>query len=205
MTEQKLNRSEITGLLVDLRGLGPTRRMRTVGRAVKRGALDPGMDDPRILSRREVEPRAEPAREEVLPLPGADFGKPVFHRGPRLLGNFELDRPPCLLLDDGGAVSNPAAGANIVDLQPHEVAASELAIDGEIEQSEVARSVLQLKPHPDRPNVLRFQRTLLPGQMALVPGNLLDDRLHRADRALPAPADQRARQIYRNDGSCHPS
>ena len=30
-----------------------------------------------------------------------------------------------------GAVSDPAAGANIVDLQPHEFAASELAVDGD--------------------------------------------------------------------------
>jgi hypothetical protein len=45
-------------------------------------------------------------------------------------------------------------------------------------------TVLQLKPHPDRPNVLRFQWTLLPGQTALVPGNVLQDCLRRADRAL---------------------
>ena len=67
----------------------------------------------------------------------------------------------------------PAAGANILDLKPHQVATSELAIGRQIEQSEVARSALQLKPNPDRPNVVWFQRTLLPGQTALVPGNVL--------------------------------
>ena len=61
-----------------------------------------------------------------------------------MLGDLELDRPACLLLNSSGAVSNSAAGADIVDLQPHKVAASEFAIDGKIEKSEVARSVLQL-------------------------------------------------------------
>jgi len=36
------------------------------------------------------------------------------------------------------------AGADIINLQPHEVAPSELAVDGEIEQSEIARSVPKL-------------------------------------------------------------
>ena len=44
----------------------------------------------------------------------------------------------------------------------------------------------QLKPNPDRPNVLWLQRTLLPGETAFVPGNVLHDRLHRADRPLPS-------------------
>src|SRR5271169_1079170 len=34
------------------------------------------------------------------------------------------------ILNDSGAVSNSVAGADIVDLQPHKVAASEFAIDG---------------------------------------------------------------------------
>jgi hypothetical protein len=65
-------------------------------------------------------------------------------RGAGLLGDLELNRPARLLLNDSGPVSNSAAGANNVDLQPHKVAASEFAIDGKIEKSEVARSVLQL-------------------------------------------------------------
>jgi hypothetical protein len=109
-------------------------------------------------------------------------------RGPGLIGDLELNRPACLLLNDSGAVSNSVAGANIVDLQPHKIAASEFAIDGKIEKSEVARSVLQLQPDPDCPNVLRFERTLLPGDTSLVPGGILrpQRRLHFAihDRLL---------------------
>jgi hypothetical protein len=36
-----------------------------------------------------------------------------------LLSDFELNRPACLLLNDCGAVSNTAAGANITDLSLH--------------------------------------------------------------------------------------
>jgi hypothetical protein len=88
------------------------------------------------------------------------------------VGNFKLDRSACLPLNDGSAISDPAAGADIVDLWADEIAASELAIDCEIEQGKVARSVLELEPDPDCPDILRFQRSLLPGKSSLVPGNV---------------------------------
>jgi hypothetical protein len=58
----------------------------------------------------------EAAREEVPSIPGLDRGQPRSDRGSGLFGNFELDRSACLLLNDGGAISDPAAGADIVDL-----------------------------------------------------------------------------------------
>ena len=66
---------------------------------------------------------------------------------------------------------------SVVNLQPHEVAASELAIDCEIEQSEVADPVPKLEPDPDCPDILRFQRSFLPRQTPLVPWNIRHDRL----------------------------
>src|SRR5260370_9066832 len=150
MPEQKLNRPQIARLLVDLRRLRPPHRVRAVGGAVQPGTLDPGMNDPCILPGREVRLRPEAAREEVVSVSGVDFGKPGSDRGSGLFGNFELDRSAGLLLNNRGAVSDPAAGADIVDLQPDEVTASELAVDGEIEQGKIARPTLQLQPDPDR-------------------------------------------------------
>jgi hypothetical protein len=92
----------------------------------------------------EVRVRPEAAREEILAVSRVDLRKPGLDRGAGLLGELELNQPACLLLNDSGAVSTSAAGANIVDLHTHKVAASEFAIDGKIEKSEVARSVLQL-------------------------------------------------------------
>jgi hypothetical protein len=114
------------------------------------------MNDPGVSPRRQVRLRPESAPED----PAGNLGKPGLDRGSGLLGDFELDRPPRLLLNNGGAVSDTAAGANTVDLQPHEIAASELAVDGEVKHCEVAGSMLQLKPDPYGPHVLRLQRSL---------------------------------------------
>ena len=70
-----------------------------------------------------------------------------------MFGDFELDRSTGLPLDHGGAVSHLATEVNLVDLQPYEVATPQLAVDGEIEQGEVALTMLQLKPDTDRPYV----------------------------------------------------
>jgi hypothetical protein len=61
-----------------------------------------------------------------------------------LLGDLELHRPARLFLDHGGAVPHLAADTYVVDLQPHEVAAPQLAVDGKIEQDKVAPAALQL-------------------------------------------------------------
>ena len=90
--------------------------MRAVGGAVEHSALDPGMDDPRILPGRDVRLRPETAREEVSSVSGLDLGKPCSDRGSGLFGNFELNRPARLFLNDGCAVSKPAAYADVVDL-----------------------------------------------------------------------------------------
>jgi tetratricopeptide (TPR) repeat protein len=58
--------------------------------------------------------RPEAARKKVSPFPGLDLGKPGSDRGSGLFGDFELNRPARLFLNDGCAVSNPAACADIV-------------------------------------------------------------------------------------------
>ena len=52
---------------------------------------------------------------------------------------------------------------------PYKVTAPQVAVDGEIEQGEVALTMLQLKPDTDRRYVFRFQRAFLRGQSSLVP------------------------------------
>jgi len=69
------------------------------------------MNDPRVLPSRQVRLRPEAAREQVSPLPAGNLGKPRLDRGSGLLGDFELDGPSRLLLNDGGAVPDPAAGS----------------------------------------------------------------------------------------------
>jgi hypothetical protein len=100
------------------------------------------MHDPRILSRGEVRLSPKTAREQISPVPCVDVGEPVSDRCSGLFGDFELDRSASFPLDHDGTVSHLAADANVVDLQPHKVAAPQLAVDGEIEQGEVALTML---------------------------------------------------------------
>src|SRR5215472_7821607 len=174
--------------------------MRAIGRAIKPSARDPRMDDPGILPGRQVRLRSDPAGKEVSGVPVSNVGKPRLDRGSGLLGDLELQRTARLLLNDGCAVTDPTADADIVDLQPHEIAAPEFAVDREVEQGEVAGSALHLEPDPDRPHVLRLQRALLSHKAPFVPGiatryrrlvAIEHDRLLGTDRALPAPVRPR--------------
>lgn len=78
--------------------------------------------------------RSDPAGKEVLVVPASNIGEPRLDRGSGLLGDFELHRSARLFLNDGRAVTDPTADADIVDLQPHEIAAPEFAVDRKVEQ-----------------------------------------------------------------------
>jgi hypothetical protein len=112
-----------------------------------------------------------------------------------LLGNFKLHRPTGLFLNDGGAISDSAASADIVDLQLREITTSKFAVDRQVEHGEVAGSVLQLKPDPDGPYIPGLQRSFLTYEASLVPRiapwrrrvSIGHGRLLRTDHALPAP------------------
>jgi hypothetical protein len=66
----------------------------------------------------------------------------------------------------------PAPNANVAHPEPHEVAASQLAIDGKIEKRKVTSTPLKLEADADRPDLLRFERTFLAGETAFIPGSL---------------------------------
>ena len=53
--------------------------------------------------------------------------------------NLELHWPAGLLLDYRRSIANPPACAHILDLEPNEVAAPQLAVNGQIEHRQVSR------------------------------------------------------------------
>ena len=65
---------------------------------------------------------------------------------------------------------------NILDAQPHQVAAAQLAVDTQVEEGEVALPPSDLQTDADLPDLLEREGTLLPGQLAPVPGNLTSCR-----------------------------
>jgi len=59
-------------------------------------------------------------------------------RGAGLLHDLELNRPAGLVLDNRRPVSHAASRRDVVDPKVNEIAAAQLAIDGEIEQRQIA-------------------------------------------------------------------
>jgi hypothetical protein len=74
----------------------------------------------------------------------------------RLAGLFRQFKPngmSGLSLAHGRPIDGIAVWSHILDFESDDIAASQLAIDGQIEQRQIARSLLDLKLGPDRPNV----------------------------------------------------
>ena len=111
------------------------------------------MDNASILSRRDVRPLPKPTRKEVSHAPGTKAGKPILNRCACLLGNFELNRPTCFLLNHRRSVSHPAADTHVIGLQPDEITTPKFAVDSKVEQREVTFSSLQLEPDPYGPDI----------------------------------------------------
>jgi len=57
-------------------------------------------------------------------------------------GQFKLNRLPGFLLNNAGPMRNVRAVANVELAQPNKVTTTQLAIDGEIEQGQVAKSAI---------------------------------------------------------------
>jgi type I restriction enzyme M protein len=70
---------------------------------------------------------------ELLPVPWNAVGDPVADCCSGLFGDFELDRSAGFPLDHRGTVPDPVPDAHVVDLEPHEVTAPELTVEGQIE------------------------------------------------------------------------
>jgi hypothetical protein len=61
-----------------------------------------------------------------------------------LLRKLELNRSLRLALQDNRSLGNPVALVNVADAQVDEVTATQLAIDGQIEERQFPRSLRQL-------------------------------------------------------------
>jgi hypothetical protein len=85
-------------------------------------------------------PSAAPTRAHRGP--GTKAGKPILNRCACLLGNFELNRPTCFLLNHRRSVSHPAADTHVIGLQSDEITAPKFAVDSKVEQREVTFSPL---------------------------------------------------------------
>jgi hypothetical protein len=86
-----------------------------------------------------------------------------------LHGKFEPDRAASLFLTDRCSIERGAVGSYVIDANCHDITASQFAVDGEVEQSEIAVAALNLQLGSDRPNVACSQRRLRTDQLAFIP------------------------------------
>ena len=95
------------------------------------------------------------AEQEAAGLPLGE-AKIFIYRLARLLGYFKPDRAARFLLPDRGAFDGIAVRRDILHLEAHHIAAAQLAIDGEIEQRQIAYLPHHLQMRADRPDMLRL-------------------------------------------------
>ena len=130
----------------------------------------PPVDDPRVLSSRQVRRFVFSAGEQVIVLSQAGLCDPGRHSRSGGFGDFELDVALRLALEDYCPVQKTLSVGDITDAQGHQIAATQLAVDGEIKQAKVTDLGRQLQTNPDGPDFLQLERTFLADDLALVPG-----------------------------------
>jgi hypothetical protein len=69
--------------------------------------------------------------------------------GPGVRDYLELDRSSCLLLNNHGSSTDRRSGHEGADLDLHQIAASKLAIDGQVEKRPVPHPALTVQKEAD--------------------------------------------------------
>jgi hypothetical protein len=110
------------------------------------------------------------AREEVLVAPQAGFLQPGRDSYSRWLRQLELYRPLCLPLDDHCAGEYLISVGYIAHMQIDQIAATQFAVNGQIEHGQVTNRMRVLQVDPNGPDVLRLEGRLLPDEFPLIPG-----------------------------------
>ena len=160
MTEQDLNGSKVAGGSVDDRRLRSAQGMCAILALHQADSRYPFIDQSSILSGAEMSVMINPAWKNVVVHRATPPVKPGQQAGPSVWKQFELNWPTCFLLHDYRACSNLPAADKVAYLHLHQVAASEFAVDRQIEQRPISQPAALIKVEPDFPYLLRFQRSL---------------------------------------------
>ena len=106
------------------------------------------MYHPGVLPGRNVRMRRKSTREKTLLRPQAGLLEPCSNGAPGWLGQFKLYGSLGLLLNNQRPWQYLIAVSNVANFQTDEVAAAQLAIDGQVEQSEITDGVGVLEVDP---------------------------------------------------------
>jgi hypothetical protein len=86
--------------------------------------------------------------------------KPSQQAGPCVWKQFKLNWPTCFLLHHDRSRSDLPNANEVADLHPHQVAASEFAVDRQVEQRPISQAAALIEVKSYLPYLLRFQGTL---------------------------------------------
>lgn len=145
MSEQQLDSAEISGLAVDQRRFCPAERMRAVVGWIKPDHCDPFGNQARILTCRQRALLSPASGKEVVAGHLGVYTEISVDRLPGLLCDLEADRSAGLALAYGRSRTRVTIRSDIVDFEGDEIAAAQFAVDGEIEQREIADFPVQLQ------------------------------------------------------------
>src|SRR5688572_28679624 len=75
----------------------------------------------------------------------------------------------CLLLANKCTIECAASRSDVFDHDGNQVTATQLAVDSEVEEGQIALAVFKLEPGSNRPHVFGSERRLWADQPALIP------------------------------------
>ena len=144
MAEQKLHGAQVLRAPVDQRGLGAPHRVCAVVGGIEPELLNPAFEDASVLPRPQMRRVVDPAWKDEVVGPQSGLLDPLLHGFARGRGDLELHWTLGLVLHDHGAGGHLVAVADVPDLQTHEMAASQLAVDSQVEEREFPHPTLHL-------------------------------------------------------------
>ena len=113
---------------------------------------------------------------------------PVGHSFSCVFRQLKLHRLVSFTLDDGHPFANSVVPYDVCNFERDQVATAQLAIDCDVEQSEIAKITRQFKASTDGPDLFRKQWTFLSDEATLVPGSAFrsDGRKLNSRHDLPS-------------------
>src|SRR6202030_1553296 len=137
---------------------------------VEADRCDPAGDKPSILAGGHAAVVITAAAEKKLSRFLASGFDVIIDGLPRLLRQLKPDGSTGFLLPHRCPIDCIPAWCNVTDPNCDDIAAPQLAVDGDIEHCQVAGPPVHLQSGTDRPNMFWPQWRLLTGELALVPG-----------------------------------
>ena len=111
--------------------------MRAILRLAQANGRHPFINQAGILARAHVAMMINAARKQIFMRRTSSALEPGDQGRTDIRGKLELDRAISLLLDDNRTVPNVRAGYHVTNFDLHQIAATQLAVDCEVEERPV--------------------------------------------------------------------